>query len=151
MIMPTVAFKQAKVKGRYFESLMRRELLVMGFEVLDSDHLKYRDKKGWDCEVRIKGERCKVEFKYDEASEITGNVCVELASLRQSIAPIWIYGLPEGNQIYTYAVYLADLAPYVLRWPITRLGGEFATPLALIPKSTFLRQPFIKKLKVINK
>jgi hypothetical protein len=45
---------------------------------------------------------------------------------------------------------IADLGPYAESWPIKRPGGEFGLPGALIPKTTFISLPFIKKLKTIE-
>lgn len=122
----------------------------MGFQVLDSETRKYKDKKGWDCEVSIKGQRCKLEFKYDELSEITNNVCIELNSLYQSVSPIWVYGFPNGSRIDCFSMYLKDLTPYAESYPIKRMVGEFQTPAALIPKDTFLAQSFVKKFRTIE-
>lgn len=148
--MESVYFKNRKKVGRWFESEVEKVLLEKGFEVIDSERLKYRDKKGWDREVRINGERCKIEIKYDELSGITGNVCIELSALRQSISPIWIYGLPEGDNISLYTMYLIDLASFAENYPVKKLVGEFGIPAAIVPKYVFLSQPFVRKLKVIS-
>jgi hypothetical protein len=122
----------------------------MGMTVLDSEHLKYAQKKGWDCEVRINGERCKVEIKFDAMSETTGNVCLEIPALRQSVSPIWIIGLPQGPKIDLYTAFLKDLLPYAEAHPNKRLVGEFRVPAALPSKTEFISQPFIKHFKTIN-
>jgi hypothetical protein len=148
--MPTQSFVQAKKIGRWFEALTRSTLAERGFEVIDSEKLKYKDKRGWDCEVRINNERCKMKIKYDFMSETTGNVCLELSTIRQSQSPIWIYGLPQNAQIDLYTMYLSDLATYVDSWPIKRPVGEFQLPAALIPKHIFISQSFVKKFKTIQ-
>jgi len=91
-----------------------------------------------------------MEIKYDEMSEQTGNVCVELAALRQSISPIWLYGLPQASRIDLYCVFLKDLTPYAEGHPNKRLVGEFRVPAALIRKDEFTRQSFIKHFKTID-
>ena len=152
--MPTQSFVKAKRIGRYFEAQVRDVLREVGkkkgIEVIGSENLKYRDKRGWDCEVRIRGQACKMEIKLDLLSETTGNVCLELAAINQSISPIWIYGLPRGGYIDLYTMYLSDLATYVASWPIKRPVGEFQLYAALIPKHIFISQPFVKKFKTIN-
>ncbi len=148
--MPSASFVKQKKVGRYFENLLDPVFIEMGFKVYDSDHLRYQQKKGWDKELEIKGVRSKVELKYDAMSEQTGNVAIDLDSIAKSISAIWIYGLPEGNQIHVYTMYLSDLAPYAQNWPIKRLGGEWASPIALIPKATFLGQDWVNKFKTIN-
>lgn len=143
-------FKQKKKIGRWFEGEIKKVLIEKGCEVIDSEKLKYKDKKGWDREVVIKGERAKVEMKYDELSESTGNVCIELSALRQSISPIWLYGLPEQGKINVYSMYLKDLAPFAENYPVKKLVGEFKIPAALVPKEVFIKQPFIGKFKTLN-
>jgi hypothetical protein len=133
------------------EDVLREVGKAKGIEVIDSERLSYRHKKGWDCEVRLpSGERCKMEIKLDALSETTGNVCIEDSAIRQSISPIWVYGLPQNAQIDLYTMYLSDLATYVASWPIKRLVGEFQLPAALIPKHIFISLPFVKKFKTIN-
>jgi hypothetical protein len=152
--MPSESFIIAKRKGRWFEWLLRSVLPDLGFEVIDTDGWSYSSKKGVDIVVRIKkGDRIyqeNLEAKFDELSEKTGNVCIDLDSLEKSKSPIWIYGLPEESRIDCYAMYLSDLAPYVLGWPIKRAGGEFRGKLALVPKTTFLGQSWIHKLRSIE-
>jgi hypothetical protein len=143
-------FKTQKVKGRWFESEVEKVLKEKGCEVIDSENLKYRDKKGWDREVRINGEKCKLEMKYDELSESTGNVCIELAALHQSISPIWIYGLPENGNLNLYSIFLKDLIPFAESYPVKKLVGEFNIPAALVPKYVFLAQPFVHKFKSLT-
>lgn len=70
--MPSASFVKQKKIGRDFENLLEPVFLEMGFKVYDSDHLKYRDKKGWDKELEIKGKRSKVELKLDLMSQQTG-------------------------------------------------------------------------------
>jgi hypothetical protein len=162
--MSSVAFKQAKARGRWFEALVRPMLIEMGLEPEDSDHKKYSEKKGYDCLVRIKDKSGvyirdiygrviteRIEIKFDELSELTGNVAVDLDSINKSTAAIWIYGLPEGGQIHVYAMELRHLAPFAQKWPLKKPAGEnHWVEVAVIPKYVFLSQPFIKKLKIIN-
>src|ERR1051325_10994794 len=108
--MPTASFTKAKERGRYFESLLDPVLIEMGFTIIDTDKWDYRRKKGVDRVVKIKGQQCNFEYKYDEMSEVTGNVCIEIGSLRQSNSPIWLYGLPEGDQVKVYTMFLKDIA-----------------------------------------
>lgn len=148
---PTSYFKDRKRIGRWFEAECEKLMRAKGMEVIDSEKLKYRDKKGWDREVIINGARCKVEIKYDELSEQTGNVCIEGLALNQSASPIWLYGLPEGDTVSVYAMYLKDLAPFVQSYPIKKRVGEYGLQAALVPKHVFLNQPFVYKFKTIQK
>lgn len=158
--MPTVAFKEAKKIGRWFEAQVRDVLREVGkekgIELIDSEKLKYRDKRGWDCEVRLRsGARCKVEVKYDERSEATGNVAIEPLAVGHSISPIWIYGLPYASRIDLYAMFLADLKEYAYQYykahpGAIRRAGEFGDWVILVPKWEFVSQSFVRKLKTIN-
>jgi hypothetical protein len=153
--MPTASFVKAKKTGRWFEAQVRGVLREVGkekgIEVIDSENLSYRQKKGWDCEVRLaSGARCKVEVKLDQMSEATGNVCLELLALDQSISPIWVYGLPSEGQICLYTAYRDDLRAFAQFWPIKRPVGEYGVVASLIPKGVFLSQPFVKKFKIIK-
>lgn len=148
--MPTQAFITAKKRGIWFERLLDPVLIEMGFEIIDTDKWDYRRKKGVDRVVRIKGHECNLELKFDEYSESSGNVCVEIAALRQSVSPIWIYGLPRGNQIDIFTMYHKDLAPFAYNWPFKKLVGEFKTPAAIIPIGVFASQSFIHKFKTID-
>src|ERR1051325_42173 len=130
--MPSPSFVKQKKVGRYFENLLDPVFLEMGFKVYDSDHLRYQQKKGWDKELEIKGVRSKVELKYDAMSEQTGNVFIDLDSIRKSSSAIWIIGLPEGSKVDVYAMELAHLGPYAESYPIKRPGGEFGISGALI-------------------
>ena len=102
-------------------------------EVLASDNERHEIKKGYDCLVRLKNPDDSykrkengyiiqdwMKFKFDLLSEQTGNVAVDLDSIEKSTASIWIYGLPEGNQIHVYSMLLSDLASYGLEWPIIK-------------------------------
>jgi|ERR1044072_3041693 hypothetical protein len=148
--MPSVAFLEAKDIGREFELLMIPELEQVGFRVIDTDRWSYRLKKGADVLVEYKGERCGVEFKLDRLSEKTGNVVIDLDSLKKSTSGIWIFGLPQGNQIHTYSMRTTDLGPFALKWPIKRPMGEFRQLSSLVPKATFLGLDFVRKFKTIE-
>jgi hypothetical protein len=109
--MPTLSFIKAKSIGRKFESQVRDALREVGkekgIELIDSETLSYSQKKGWDCEIRLaSGDKCKIEIKLDSMSELTGNVCIEESAVRQSIAPIWVYGLPSECSICLYTMFL---------------------------------------------
>ena len=122
----------------------------MGFRVIDTDGWAYSAKKGVDVVVEIKGARCGIEFKYDRMSEQTGNVCIDLDSINKTTSAIWIYGLPNGGRIDCYTMQVKDLAPFARGWPNKKRVGEFSLECALIPKSTFVSQTFIKKWKTIE-
>lgn len=128
---------------------MRPVLAGMGMEVVDSENLRYREKKGYDCLVKINGAASRLEFKYDVLSEQTGQVFIDLDSIRKSTAPIWIIGLPSEARIYTYSVLLSDLAPYAEAWPTKVPGGEFRQQGALISKDVFINLPFVKRFRTI--
>ena len=147
--MPSVAFIRQKEVGREFEKLMMPVLEGMGFRVIDTDHWSYESKRGQDVVVEIQGERCSLEFKLDKLSESTGNVAIDLDSIDHTKSAIWIYGLPEGNQIQVYAMFIKDLAPFARNYPRKNIG-EFKRPCSLIPKAVFITQPFVKQLKTIT-
>lgn len=161
--MPSVAFKQKKKEGIWFQELLYPHLEALGMEVVDSDKERYEVKKGYDCLVRIKNPdgtyrrnedgqviQDRLEIKFDKMSEKTGNVFIDLDSVRKSTASIWITGLPDGTKIDCYAMFLADLGPYAESYPIKRPGGEFGGLGALIPKASFIALPFVKKFKTIQ-
>jgi hypothetical protein len=148
--MPTQAFIQKKKTGRYFEGLMRPVLAQMGMQVIDSESERYSVKKGYDCLVKINGGSAKIEFKYDAMSEQTGNVCLELEALSHSTSDILVYGLPEGDNINVFTMWLRDALSYALQWPTKALVGEFRLPAALVPKETFIGQEFVHRFKRIN-
>jgi hypothetical protein len=100
--------------------------------------------------VKVNGEQCKIELKYDVMSALTGNVCLEIGAIRQSVSPIWIYGLPEQGQVNVYSMYLKDLAPFAESYPVKKLVGEFGIPAAIVSKSVFISQPFVHKFKVLT-
>lgn len=144
-------FKNRKQVGRWFEGEVEKVMREKGMEVIDSEKLKYREKKGWDREAIVAGHRCKIEMKYDELSELTGNVCIEISALRQSISPIWVYGLPDQGEVEAYSMFLKDLAPFAENYPVKKLVGEFRIPAALVPKWEFVNQPFVHKFKTLNR
>ena len=149
--MPTSQhFKEKKKIGRWFEAECEKLMLQKGMEVVDSDRLSYRQKKGWDREVFINGARCRIEIKFDLMSEETSNVCVEFPSMYQSTSPIWLYGLPENGTVKVYAMYLKDLMPYAEKYPVQRNVGEFGIRASLNKKDEFVAQPFIKKFLEFN-
>ncbi len=156
--MPSSYFNKQKSKGRWFEWLLRSVLPDLGFEVIDTDGWKYGSKKGVDIVVNLKKDgktyRENIEAKYDEMSEETGNVYVELLALEESISPIWIYGLPRKSSdmlyIDCYAMFLSDLGEYTAQQKKTTLGGEFQRKGVLTPKEVFISQPWIKKLRTIE-
>lgn len=149
--MPTTTyFKTQKKTGRYFEGMMRPILAEKGMEVIDSEKERYSVKKGYDCIVRINGGSAKIEFKYDRMSEQTGNVCMELEALQHSTADILVYGLPEGDHIDVFTMWLRDALSFAQNWPQKALVGEFRLPAALVPKDTFKGQNFVRRWKTIN-
>ena len=148
--MPSQSFVIAKKTGRYFEGLMRPLLAQMGMDVIDSEKERYSVKKGYDCIVRINGGSAKIEFKYDAMSEQTGNVCLELEALRHSTSDILVYGLPEGDQIDVFTMWLSDALSFAQNWPQKAPVGEFRLPAALVPKDTFKSQDFVRRWKTIN-
>ena len=143
-------FKSQKKIGREFEGLVQDALRKPGVEVIESEPLKYRQKRGWDLLIKVNGSEAKVELKLDVMSEQTGNVALEIAAIRQSISPIWLYGLPEGNKIIVYSMYLKDLAPFAENYPVKKLVGEFQIPAALVPKEVFTSQSFVNRFKVLS-
>lgn len=161
--MPSPSFIKAKKQGMWFQELVYPLLESLGMEVIDSDKERYEVKRGYDCLVRLKNPdgsykrnengyiiQDKLEIKLDKMSEQTQNVAIDLDSIEKSTASIWIYGLPDRDEIDCYSMLLSDLAPYAQNWPVKRLGGEFRGSLALIPKTTFIGQNFVKKFKTIN-
>jgi len=155
--MPSAWFNRTKPKGRWFEWLLRSVLPDLGFEVIDTDGWKYGSKEGVDIVVNLRKDdkiyRQNIEAKYDEASEKTGNVYVELRALEKTVSAIWVYGLPHSQAQYIdcYAMLLADLRALIAtgQWK-TILGGEFKRRGVLIPKGIFISQPWIKRLRTIE-
>lgn len=113
---------------------MRPVLSEMGMEVIVSEKHRYSEKKGYDCLVRMNGGSAKIEFKYDQMSEQTKNVCLELEALQHSTSDILIYGLPKDGQIEVLMMWLRDALSFAQNWPQKRLVGEFRLPAALVPK-----------------
>lgn len=144
------SFVKAKQTGRYFEGLMRPVLAQMGMQVIDSEKESYSVKKGYDCIVRINGGSAKIEFKYDAMSEQTRNVCLEIEALSHSTSDILVYGLPEGDHIDVFTMWLQDALSYAQNWPLKRPVGEFRLLAALVPKETFIGQDFVRRWKTIN-
>jgi len=150
MYKPSQSFTIQKIIGREFEQAMIPHLEEAGLRVIDVDHWSYNQKKGRDVIVETQGHRNSIEFKFDKLSEKTGNIVIDLDSINKTSSAIWIYGLPEGDKVHTYTMRITDLAPFARAWPIRRCVGEFSQPVALVPKSTFLSQPFVFKFKTIN-
>lgn len=153
--MSTTSFIQAKKIGRKFEAQVRDVLRDTGFEVVDSDKQSYLNKRGWDCLVRVKGQEARIEIKYDALSELTQNVALEPRAIGHSISPIWVYGLPQTQEIALYAMFLSDLKKYAYEYYKAHPGaikraGEWGDWVILVPKWEFVSQPFVRKLKTIN-
>ena len=142
-------FKRQKKIGRWFEAECEKLMLQKGMKVVDSESLSYARKKGWDREVSLNGHRAKIEMKYDAMSEQTGNTCIELDALRQSISPIWLYGLKEPDQVKVYAMFLEELKPFAEGYPLKKRVGEFSLEAAIVPTYIFTSQPFVKKFGAI--
>jgi len=163
--MPSEHFREQKRKGRWFEEQMRLALPERGFEVYDTDKLRYSQKKGVDCYVKIKDKDgtfkrnpqgriiCEpLEFKYDEMSEKTGNVYIEFDSLEKTISTVWFYGLKDGYKVETYMMQFRDLYQFVMQYAkdhpeANRTGGEWRSPAVTIDKLTFIAQPFIRHFR----
>jgi hypothetical protein len=161
--MPTQSFVKAKAQGRQFEKQVFKILEESGCYVIDTDKLPYNQKKGCDCYIKLlnpdgsfkRDQRgyviCQpVEIKYDVLSYNTGNVCIDLDSLEKTTAVVWVFGLPENDQIDVYAVMTSDLRLYAQNCPYKSFGGEFRLPIALPPKSVFTSLPIVSKWKSIN-
>jgi hypothetical protein len=139
--MSSQSFNEKKIIGRWFESEVDKVLASKGAEFIDSENLKYTEKKGFDRLVKFKGEEAKLEIKFDVMAENTDNVCVESSALNQSQSPIWIYGIPTNRADYytidLYTMYLNRLKSFVAKYPV-RLLGEFKAPCHLIPRDEFI-------------
>ena len=122
----------------------------VGFHVVDLDKQSYKVKAQGDFIVKVlkngQWHSDFVECKLDQMSETTGNVAIDLDSISKSNAAVWIYGLPAGQTIEVYTMFLKELAPFVRNWPICRPAGKFGLDVALIQKATFLAQPFRSSL-----
>jgi hypothetical protein len=153
--LPSSAFVKAKEKGRWFEHLVMDSLRNGGYYVVDLDKERYEVKKQGDFLVKIlsngRWESSAIECKYDEMSEQTGNVCVDLSSINNTQSAIWLYGFPNGSRIDVYSMRISDLAPFARSWPIKRKVGENGwVEAALIPKQTFINQSFVHHWKTIS-
>src|SRR5918912_1075239 len=104
--MPSQYFNRQKSKGRWFEWLLRGVLPDLGFEVIDTDGWSYSRKKGVDIVVNLHQDgrvyRQNIEAKYDEFSQESNNVYVELQAIEESSSAIWIYGLPKKRSETQY-------------------------------------------------
>ena len=168
--MPSVSFVKQKAIGRWFEGLIDPEIVAMGARVIDTDRWGYRFKRGIDRHIRMKDGSANVEYKLDLWSNRTKKVCVDLESLRKSDSSIWLFGLPEGEEIEiehqgvrfmcgkwikVHSMYHSKLAPFVHQYikdnPLClKELGEFKQKNPLIPKSVFLSQPFMGFFKTIE-
>jgi hypothetical protein len=153
--MPTQAFTKQKQVGVGFEALVDPVLREKGFEIVDTDSWSYRRKQGVDRVVKINGQQCNLEMKFDKMSEATGNVALELKAIGHSISPIWIYGFPQASEIDLYTMFLKDLKQYAFQYYKTRPGaikraGEYGDWILLVPKCEFIIQPFVKNFKTIK-
>lgn len=153
--MPSRSFVVQKLIGREFEQAMIPVLQEKGMRVIDVDHWKYRDKRGRDVIVEVKGQRCSLEMKYDRMSEKTGRICIDLDSMNKTDSAIWLFGLPRGLEIDVYATKTTDLAPYAYQYIKMHPGalqrvGEFKQECLMIPKPVFTSLPFISKFKTIE-
>ena len=153
--MPSRSFVVQKLIGRDFETALMPVLEQMGFRVIDVDHWGYKHKKGRDIIVEVKGQRASLELKYDLLSEKTNRVCIDWDSMSKTQSKYWIFGLPEGNKVAVYAMYASQLRDFALEYvrdhpDSMKRVGEFKQYCAMIPKHTFISQPFISKFKTIE-
>ena len=168
-------YKQKKI-GRWFEAILRKDLLEMArregrnIHIIDSDKQSYSKKKGNDFLIRLqtginKFDVCKCEAKIDLMSQETGNAYIDIDSIQKSDSPIWFFGYPEGElmkvtykgssfqcgrYLKVYKCFLQELAPYALRLPRNVRGGEFRQQNPAPPKSLFLGQKFMQYHKTID-
>jgi len=146
--MPSQAFIKQKEKGRFFEHLVMDTLRNGGAYVVDLDKERYEVKKQGDFLIKVlqngRWLSNAIECKYDEMSEQTGNVCIDLDSINKTNAPLWIYGLPNGGRIDVYSMLISDLAPFARSYPIKKPAGEFGGTCALIAKIVFTSQPGVR-------
>ncbi len=127
----------------------------MGFRVIDVDLWGYKHKKGRDIIVEVKGQRASLELKYDLLSEKTNRICIDWDSMSKTQSRYWIFGLPEGDKIAVYAMYASQLRDFALQYVKShpesmKRVGEFKQYCVMIPKHTFVSQPFISKFGTIN-
>jgi hypothetical protein len=153
--MPSRSFVVQKLIGREFEQALMPVLKSMGFRVIDVDLWGYKHKKGRDIIVEIKGQRASLELKYDKLSELTHNVAIDWDSMSKTQSKYWIFGLPENGRIAVYAMYASQLRDFALQYVRShpesmKRVGEFKQYCAMIPKHTFINQPFIGKFGTIN-
>ncbi len=174
--MPSQAFTVAKKIGRWFEALVRAEIMKMATDkranirLIDTDRQSYQQKQGNDCLIYLTTpdgtiHRCKLEIKLDRMSQATGNVYLDLDSINKSDSPIWAIGLPEGEPvevkyqgirftvgrtIRVYTMFHKHLAPYARQCPRRSIGGEFKLSNPTPAKAEFLAQPFINKFRTIE-
>jgi hypothetical protein len=152
--MPSASFIKQKKVGRWFEHLVINELRNGGAYVVDLDKERYEVKKQGDFLIKVlengRWISNAVECKYDEMSEQTGNVRVDLDSINKTWAPLWVYGLPNAGRIDLYSMKLSDLAPFARSHPLKVPTGEFGGLCSLIRKKEFISQPFIHLWKTIS-
>ena len=153
--MPSRSFVVQKLIGREFEQPFMKVLENRGMRVIDVDSWSYKHKKGRDIIVEIKGERASLELKYDLLSEKTNRICIDWDSMSKTQSKYWIFGLPENGKVAVYAMYASQLRDFALEYvrshpDSTKRVGEFKQYCAMIPKHTFISQPFISKFGTIN-
>jgi hypothetical protein len=94
--------------------------------------------------------RFKIEVKYDKQSRETGNVYLDINSLRKSQASILAICL--NDPIDTVLMLpLKDALDYALACPYrVKEGGEFKEPAANPPKDVFIRETKAKILSTLT-
>src|ERR1044072_8135009 len=156
MYKPSTSFVRQKEVGREFEMAMMQTLRdTPGVRVIDVDSWGYKHKMGRDIIVEVKGQRGSLELKYDRMSEQTGRVAVDWDSMSKTQSRYWIYGLPKDGKIAVYAMYASRLRDFALQYAkdhpsSMKRVGEFNQYCIIIPKETFIAQPFINYFKTIE-
>ena len=88
-------------------------------------------------------------------SEVTHRVCIDWDSMSKTQSKYWIFGLPGDGEIAVYAMYASRLRDFALQYVRShpesmKRVGEFSQYCAMIPKHTFVSQPFVSKFGTIN-
>lgn len=138
--MPTQSFLSARERGRIGQTIVQQKLEKTGWKV---DMVKDGYFRAWDFiadngQIRFSG-----EIKYDEMSDTTGNICLELEAIEHSKAQILVYVFPDKS---AYIMPVEDALNYAKAYPVKKRVGEFKGQAAIVPKYIFLNQKFLKPI-----
>ncbi len=87
-----------------------------------------------------------LEIKYDKMAKDTGNVCLDIQSLKKSKATILAYVIDDpGPKVFIMP--LNEALAYAEKYPVKKQVGEWKEPNAIVPKHVFFAQGFVQELQ----